>query len=280
MKTLGIYKLLGISICFVLNSLTSSAQNDTLYFNSSKEFNQYRFGNTILENTTAGFLLDLEDEWSKLEIDSFLNLVATNNSNVDGLLDYLNLLERTDVNYLFERDSILFPIMDHFSFNDGSTEIKVPLFIMSHDLSRLSVESRGFIDNWTGFEPYPSFSQNNFQTERVFYSGVFADTLRGDNIALYWNNDTYIRNTDLQISSVHIGINGASVELLENETVNINQFLGAQAVNQIQITVVLSDSTTYITNCGVYFDNAPTSSSNETLSKAFGGCKGSSLILI
>src|SRR5690606_26761805 len=101
-----------------------------------------------------------------------------------------------------------------------------------------------------------------------------ADTLRGDNIALYWNNDTYIRNTDLQISSVHIGINGALVELLENETLNINQFLGAQAVNQIQITVVLSDSTTYITNCGVYFDNAPTSSSNETLSKAFGGWEG------
>lgn len=242
-KTLGIMKALLFLILLLSVPFSTQAQQDTMIFYSSKEFNEYRFSNSDLPSITSGFLLDLEEEWTSADIDSFFILQQNDTSNVDFLLSFMNLIERTDVRFQFEKDSVLFPTLDHYMSIKGDREVRIPLFIMDMWFERLSSSKRSIIDTWTSQDPYPQFGSNDLLKNNVNCVSIFADTMEHDDLNIYWNETTFISNTNRSVSKVQISFGSEWMELRKGEFFNVMPYIGSEGVDHFFVKVTYSDST-------------------------------------
>src|SRR5690606_6149111 len=115
-------------------------------------------------------------------IDTFLLEMNQDTTHMYGIINTLNLIEASDVSYSFEKDSILFPIMDHYmSIYEGKT-VNVPLIIVDIEMSRLKPSVRSAMDAWSGELGYNAFVQSDLLEENIFYASFFRDTLYNDDI--------------------------------------------------------------------------------------------------
>ena len=157
------------------------------------------------------------DEWTDNQIDSFLNETKKSVTNVDKLLSIFNCLERTDVNYIFEKDSLLFPIMDSYLSAQTGEDLDVPLFILDYKVSRFTPQKRKEIENWSSNDSYNQFSRNDFLTEYIFSTSFFGDTIRNEHINLYWDNTTLLSNRERKINSLQLKIGEETITLSMGE---------------------------------------------------------------
>jgi hypothetical protein len=221
-------------------------------FPSSKELNQFAFSNSDLASITKGHLIDFEDEWTSVEIDSFFySMNLHNSSNVDGLLSMFNLLERTDIQFQFEKDSLLFPVMDHLYSNNGNEPVNVPLFIIDVDFSHLKTSKRSLMENWLSDTPYPAFGIEDIENKSIFYASLFIDTLRNNHTHLYWNSETILSNTGRNISTVQLLIGTDTITLAESQFFNISSRYPNESIQSIEILVTFSDLSMRSSQCEV-----------------------------
>ena len=253
---------------------TPVSETKEMTFYSSEELNRYRFGQTDLNRVTTGYLLDMEEEWSNEQVDSFLLLLNEPLTDVNRLLTTLNCLERTDVNFRFERDSLLFPVMDHYFSAYTDRKLLVPLFIIDAEMSRLGSQRRKALDNWTGTEPYPAFSENDLRKETIFCTSFFGDTIRNEQIHLYWDSETVYSNTGKTVASVQLTIGNETRELAMGEHLDLSAILANGALDQIGIAVTFSDGTIQHRNCRIHLTKKPDKKKNTILPKAFGDYQG------
>lgn len=257
----------------VRNEQTSSTGKEMTFY-SSAELNRYRFSNSNLNEITTGHLLDMEEEWTTGQIDSFLMLLKESATDVNKLLTTFNCLERTDVNFKFERDSLLFPVMDHYMAAHKDRDLNIPLFIIDYDMSRFIPQKRKQIDSWTSTKSYPSFTKNDLEKENVFCTSFFADTIRNERIYLYWDKKTYLFNTERTITSVQLSYGKDTRELVMGERLDLSSVLTNGALNRIGITITFSDGTMQQKNCSIYLTNKPKKKIHKNTTKAFGDYQG------
>lgn len=248
---------------------TPVSETKEMTFYSSEELNRYRFGQTDLNRVTTGYLLDMEEEWSNEQVDSFLLLLNEPLTDVNRLLTTLNCLERTDVNFRFERDSLLFPVMDHYFSAYTDRKLLVPLFIIDAEMSRLGSQRRKALDNWTGTEPYPAFSENDLRKETIFCTSFFGDTIRNEQIHLYWDSETVYSNTGKTVASVQLTIGNETRELAMGEHLDLSAILANGALDQIGIAVTFSDGTIQHRNCRIHLTKKPDKKVSDFTEKSY-----------
>lgn len=247
-------KLICTSI-IVLFSYLSIAQ---MVFNSDQELNTYIFQNSNLNTLTNGYLLDFENEWDWNSRDSlWIAIQNGQNLSIGHLLTVLNLLERTDVNFQFEKDSLLFPVMDHYYANNGHNAFRVPLFICDIKFDQLKQDTYNNFSNSSGGSPFPALSSSQVESRDLFLSALFIDTIVNDNVVLYWDENTFVHNTDREILEVTVTVNGIPVVLPMHQELDLRGYYSsANPLTSIEIQVLTSDSVLHSFSQNVYIKKA------------------------
>lgn len=256
------------ALLFVLIGFHGHGQ---MAFESSKNFNSYRFSNSNLANLTTGHLLDMEEEWTSAQIDSFETVCLNDTTDWDKLSRYLTALERTDVTYNFEKDSLIYPHFDEYEKIEYDADLNIPIIISKFEVSRLNGQKRTAIDSWSSQQPYGSFIQQDFLQQDLFYTSLLADTVRNDNINIYWDNSTFITNKNVTIDSVLVKVDSQYYKLLQGQKFDLMPFVNRQIINAIGIKVYFSDNSLYERVCKIHFDAAPSVTTFGTpIIKSFG----------
>jgi hypothetical protein len=226
-----------ISCCFFLSF--SFAQT---VFESDNAMNDYAFSRSNLMNQTTGYLLDFESDYAF--IDSCLLSYSTKKDySTTDLLQQFSLLERTSVNHSFEKDEILFPVMDYYYSLSESNSVDFPLFMLSNDFSLLTKENQTQIRSWKSDSPFPTFNTKDFRKVDLFCAGFFSNkTVRKEKINIYWNDQTILSNQSKKITKVSI-LNGKhTFELVKNEPMNVFEILGKSELNNLNLEVQFDDN--------------------------------------
>jgi hypothetical protein len=245
-------------ICTSIIVLFSNLSIAQMVFNSDQELNTYIFQNSNLNTLTNGYLLDFENEWDWNSRDSlWIAIQNGQNLSIGHLLTVLNLLERTDVNFQFEKDSLLFPVMDHYYANNGHNAFRVPLFICDIKFDQLKQDTYNNFANSSGGSPFPALSSSQLETRDLFLSALFIDTIVNDNVVLYWDENTFLHNTDREILEVTVTVNGIPEVLPMHQELDLRGYYSsANPLTSIEIQVLTSDSVLHSFSQNVYIKKA------------------------
>lgn len=230
-------------ILLLISSNYSISQQDTLIFYSSKDLNLHRFANSNLESLTSGYLLDLEEELTKEQLDSLLLFLQKDTTDVNGMLSFMNLLERTDVTFSFERDSLLFPVMDHYYSIADDKQVNIPLYFMDIDFKRLTPSKRLEIDTWTGNSPYNALNSNELILSNQTYLGLFVDSMTHDDLNIYWDDQTILTNTNRTITNVEVFLDGQWNALSKGSSFSLVPYITNGTIENLTVRISLSDAT-------------------------------------
>ena len=239
----------------VLNLYTCNlfAQKDDPYtFGNYHELGKFAFSYTDLKSTTNGFLFDYAfGFYDDKTLDKILP--KTNQTNADLLLETLSLIEKSDVNEKFNKDSLLFPFMYGFYAANGYSPLTIPLVITDIDISTLVPNARRQINEWKSENPFPQFKNNDFKLENVYNAAVFCDTFVYNNIQLYWTSETYVSNTNRSIEHVYVIANNQTIELPKSIPVSINDLYDInRPLQKIIIKIEFSDGTIKTTEQNIF----------------------------
>jgi hypothetical protein len=250
---------------FSLIFLTSFAKisNGQQVFTSSDAYNDYMFKNTYLPFYTTGFLLDKEEEWNSNEIDSVVNKYNSSNFTTDDMIAYLQMLERTDVTKKFEKDNILFQKMDYFYSISLGEEVKIPLFVLDYDFSRISKQKREEIEKTE--LPYPKLKTADFSKLNLFCSAFFMEELvLNDNTKFYWDESTYKTNTKKIIKSITLSTNTGTIEIKSGELVDLRKIIKSNSKDAIiSLSILYSDGSKKTSSFILNLSNLEQSKSGE-----------------
>jgi hypothetical protein len=263
------FKYIALLLFIILNSFSYSQ----LTFKSLKELNEYAFQNSDLHELTEGYFLDYINNFEPFRKDSVFH--SFNNEKLvstQKLFSFLNLLEATDVNLSFKSDSLTFPIFDDLVANDGQRQINIPLLIADIDINYLPESTFNQFQNWNNELPYPSLNELQLKNERLTISGILIDTLVNSNIHIYWDDKTFISNTNREITSVKMIIGEEVIELKKFENIDLSKFYSStKALGNIDFQVVFSDSTSIINSSNCFFSslsNLPTKFNMDSQTKS------------
>src|SRR5690554_6295055 len=223
------------------------------FFNSRQDLNKYIFQNSELDKITKGFFLDYIPEFEPEFKDDFFSEIEKE-VRLEQLLAYLKIMEDTDVSNTFEIDSILFPIMDRFYANNSISPIAIPLFICDVQFHHLKEGTYNKFSNWSSTNPFPQITENDLNYKHELMTGFFADTLRNQNIKLYWNEDTYFSNTERSIEKVHLIIDGVLILLERNRFYDLNDYYSG-TLTSIDISIEFDDGTIENKTNKLFFTN-------------------------
>lgn len=241
-------------VCFNGESLGQDAMKPTEKdFKSKQELNNYIFQNSELDKITKGYFLDYIPDFERSDMSSFFGEIQRE-VKLEQLLAYLKIMEDTDVSNTFEIDSLLFPIMDRLYANNSISPIAIPLFICDVQFHHLNEETYSRFTHWGNNNPFPQLSENDLNYKHELMTGFFADSLRNQNIRLYWNEDTYFSNTERSIEKVHLIIDGELIHLERNRFYNLNDYYNG-TLQSINISIQFDDGTIENKKNKVFFTN-------------------------
>lgn len=253
-----LFKFLILLSFIVLSNLA----NGQLIFKSLKELNEYAFQSSNLNELTEGYFLDYINNFDPSKKDSVILSFNEEEVTTNKLFSLLNLLEMTDVSQSFESDSLIFPTFNDLVANDGQRQINIPLFIGDIDVNYLSESAYYQFQNWNSEAAYPALSSNQLESERLTVAGLLIDTLMNSNIHIYWDEESYITNTNRDIAIVKMFIGDEVIELQKSQKVDLSSFYNSrQALGGISFQVVFSDSSTILNNSKCFISepsNLPT----------------------
>lgn len=216
-------KQLIFSLIFVFSFVKISYSQQV--FHSSHEYNDFVFKKTNLPYYTTGYLLDRDEEHTPQEIDSIITMYNSDDYSTEDLIAYLQMLERTDVSKKFEKDSILFPVMNHLYSNTGKYDIKIPLYVLDFDFSRIDIDKKNEMDKMG--TAYPKLKKTDFLTTNLFCSAFFISALTlNDQTKFYWDANTVKTNTNKLISSISLTTINGTIILHSGELADLRSILG------------------------------------------------------
>lgn len=237
----------------------SLAQNT---FNSERELSEYVFSQTDLTQLTTEYFLNFPVMVNDSSINYFRERSMPNSENsANDLLVGLSLLENADYRTVnrFNMDSVLFPVMDNYYSVAPQEEMRIPLFILANQFASLTHAQKTVKDNWNSTSPYPSFNTNEMIPVDLYQFGLFMDTLVNNNIAIYWDQNTFISNINgLEITSVQIKIDGSTYLISEGQSFDLTPYYSDEnPLTDIPLQVQFNNGKRFSTLLTCYFKKDP-----------------------
>ena len=236
-----------IYIIIVCASGMLAAQTETRTFGSTKEYAEYAFSNTNLNNFNSGYLLNLDyksmsDEFS---LNNYLTELGNSNKvNGDKLSQMLHIMENCDVQREFNKSAITTPIYEEFYRVSPESYMDIPIMIFDMDFQRLKLDKETLIKEWNSDKPYPMFSKNDAYRMNIQIAGPFIKHLINPNVRFYWNNELFFTNKDKSIKRVELTLDGENISLFENETIQLFDYVEHE-LNELDIKIIYDDNTSF-----------------------------------
>ena len=228
--------ILGISLLIGLNGL---GQTDTLVFKNPREMMEYAYSNTNFSHFPNSYFrnatLELED--------SVFNQLIYKDQPVPcsgkGIIGLFSLMNWWDMSHTFHRDSVLFPVYDHFYSLDEYSQLRIPFYVVDLNIQSLIPVVADEFRTSTGSDPYREILATDLTEDEVFYAALFLDSFAYNNVILELNDQTFFTNTNRTIDFVELKSGTETKLLYFNSSVDLSDWLNGK--QKLQFTIHFSD---------------------------------------
>jgi len=224
------------------------------FFNSRQDLNKYIFQNSELDKITKGFFLDYIPEFEPEAKKLFFERIQNEKLNREVVLSFLQTIEASDISRNFRMDTLLFPVMNEFFSNNGTNKLRIPIIIGDIDFSYVNDETYNEIFlKHRGDNPFPALRKEQIENKNISFVHLFADTLINNDINIYWNDKTYLRNTDKSIQEVQIIIDGNTYSISKNENFALSDYYSEKKpLTQIKYRIIFSNESQAVKSNNLY----------------------------
>ncbi len=210
---------------FLLMSLHGRGQTDTLEFKNPREMMEYAYSNTNFSNFSNSWFrnatLELED--------SVFNYLVYKDQPIHctgkGIIGLFSLMNWWDMSQNFHRDSILFPVYDHFYSLDEYSELHIPFYVVDLTVNSLIPATADEFRTSSGISPYREILQSDLVENEVLYAAMFLDSFAYNNVILELNDNTFFTNTNRTIDFVEIKKGSETKLLYYNSSIDLSDWL-------------------------------------------------------
>jgi hypothetical protein len=210
---------------FLLMSLHGWGQADTLVFKNPREMMEYAYSNTNFSNFSSSYFrnatLELED--------SVFNYLTYKNEpiycNGRGILSLFTLMNWWDMSKTFKRDSVLFPLYDHFYSLDEYGQLRIPFYVVDLKINSLKPVVANEFRTGSGADPYREILPNDLMEDELIYAASFLDSFAYNNVILELNDQTFFSNTSRSIDFVEVKSNLGTKLLYYNSNIDLGDWL-------------------------------------------------------
>jgi hypothetical protein len=212
----------------LLVSLHGLGQMDTLVFKNPREMMEYAYSNTNFNNFPNTYFrnatLELED--------SVFNYLTYKDVPIQctgrGIISLFSLMNWWDMSHTFHRDSVLFPVYDHFYSLDEYGELHIPFYVVDLTVNSLIPATADEFRTSSGINPYREILQSDLVEDEVLYAAMFLDSFAYNNVLLELNDETFFTNTNRTIDYVEIKKGTETKLLYFNSSVDVSDWLSGK----------------------------------------------------
>lgn len=224
---------------FLLICLNGWGQADTLVFSNPREMMEYAFSKTDFKNSSNPYFRNATME---LEDSVFNKLIYKEQPlycSGKGILGLFSLMNWWDMSRNFHRDSVLFPVYDHFYSLDEHGQLKIPFYVVDLKINSLRPAVAEAFRTSTGKDPYRKIVSNDLMEDEVLYASAFLDSFAYNNVILELNEKTFFTNTNRSIDFVEIKRRNETRVLYFNSSIEISDWLTGK--QKLLFTIHFSD---------------------------------------
>lgn len=254
--------LAGLSL---LMNLHGWGQTDTLTFENPKQLMKYAFSETDFSSFSN---LYFRNATMELE-DSVYNQLIYKNQPIrcssSGILSVFTFMNWWDMSETFHRDSVLFPVYDHFYSLDEESELRIPFYVVDLKINSLRPSASEEFRNSTGSDPYRKILSSDLLEDDMIYAAAFLDSFAYNNVILELNDQTVFSNTNRTIDFVEITSGNQTKILYFNSSVDLSDWLRGK--QKIQFTIHFSDQAIVQVNQDIEMN--PRSSAKSSVNQHF-----------
>jgi hypothetical protein len=214
--------LLGMSLLIWLNGL---GQTDTLVFKNPREMMEYAYSNTNFSSFPNSYFRNATME---LEDSVFNQLIYKDQPlqcSGKGIIGLFSLMNWWDMSHTFHRDSVLFPVYDHFYSLDEHGQLRIPFYVVDLKINSLIPTVADEFHTSSGSDSYREILPGDLTEDEVFYAAAFLDSFAYNNVILELNDQTFFTNTNRTIDFVEIKSGNDSKLLYFNSSVDLSDWL-------------------------------------------------------
>lgn len=209
----------------LLIGLDGWGQTDTLVFRNPREMMEYAYSNTDFSNFSNSYFrnatLELED--------SVFNYLTYKDQPVScsgrGILSLFTLMNWWDMSESFHRDSVLFPVYDHFYSLDEESQLRIPFYVIDLKINSLRPAVAEEFRTGSGVDPYRKILSDDLIENEIIYAAAFLDSFAYNNVILELNDQTFFSNTNRSIDFVEVKSGDESKLLYFNSSIDLSDWL-------------------------------------------------------
>lgn len=213
---------------FLLFGLNGLAQTDTLVFKNPREMMEYAYSNTYFNTFPHTYFRHATME---LEDSVFSHLVYRDQPircAGSGIISLFSLMNWWDMSHNFHRDSVLFPVFDHFYSLDEYGQLRIPFYVVDLNINSLIPETANEFRTASGSDPYREILPADLTEDRVVYAAALLDSFAYNNVILELTDETFFTNTSRTIDYVEITRGKETKWLYFNSSVDLSDWLSGK----------------------------------------------------
>lgn len=223
----------------------TSGRSQDLVFENPKDLAAYAFSNTNFSNLPSEYLINRTVDLDEKAYQRYLRgrtdqVKGVDNIHLFGLLEYWDTRQTSN----FKRDSVLFPVYDHFFTMDEQKPLHIPLFVVDIEAGRVNDNTWNNFIASTNSDPFPALSAADVSLRYLETASIFLDSFAYSNVYLDFNDQTFFSNRGRQVVDIVLRRKGLIKHLVPGIPLNISAWLDGES--PIEIKVVFDDGTAFV----------------------------------
>lgn len=210
---------------FLLLGLHGLGQADTLVFKNPREMMEYAYSNTNFSSFPNSYFRNATME---LE-DSVYHSLVYNDQSIQcsgtGIIGLFTLMDWWDMSHNFHRDSILFPVYDHFYSLDEYGQLRIPFYVIDLNINSLIPATADEFRSGTGTDPYRAILSEDLVGDKIIYAAMFLDSFAYNNVVLELNDNTFFTNSGRNVDFVEVAKGEQTKLLYYNSSIDLSDWL-------------------------------------------------------
>jgi hypothetical protein len=222
----------------------TSGWSQDIVFKNPKDLADYAFSNTNFSNLPSQYLINRTVD---LNEDAYNHYLHGNTDQVKGVhnLHLFGLLEWWDTRtkWNFKRDSVLFPVYDHFFTMDEEKPLHIPLFVVDINAAKVNNDIWDNFTSSTTSDPFPALTAADVSLQHIETASIYLDSFAYNNVYLDFNSLTFFSNRGREVSDIVLHRNGQIKHLVSGTPLDISDWLDGASL--IRMEIIFNDGTSF-----------------------------------
>jgi hypothetical protein len=223
----------------------TSGWSQDIVFKNPKDLANYAFSNTNFSNLPSDYLINRTVDLNEAAYTHYLHGDAEKVKGVDnihlfGLLEWWDTRSRWN----FKRDSVLFPVYDHFFTMDEEKPLHIPVFVVDIDAAKVNNDIWDNFTSSTTSDPFPAITGLDVSLKHIETASIFLDSFAYSNVYLDFNELTFFSNRGRQVVDIVLHRNGQEKHLFPGTPLDISDWLDGEYL--IEMETIFNDGSSFV----------------------------------